>query len=134
MSSAADTVAQAPIECRGCHLAITWNGSRWVDVLGARHGLRMAGFCSASTDPDPVHVPGRGTAKVILFKPSGKYYTEERWEIPTYDETLERGGNGGDSAIPYCMRFSKDFRQIDGGPALVITQEPWGYPHLIQGT
>lgn len=25
-------------------------------------------------------------AKVILFKPSGKYYTEEEWEIPTAAE------------------------------------------------
>ena len=59
-------------------------------------------------------------AKVILFKRSGKYYTEEKWEIP-------EGAIG-----PYDMDRSRDFRRIDnGGPVLVVTQEPWGYPHLI---
>ena len=28
----------------------------------------------------------RPRAKVILFKPSGKYYTEEDWRIPTLEE------------------------------------------------
>jgi len=63
----------------------------------------------------------RDTASVILFKPSGKYYTEERWRIP-------------DSAItPYDMERSPDFRRISGGAVLVETQEPWGYPHLFPG-
>ena len=58
-------------------------------------------------------------AKVILFKPSGKYYTEEYWEIP-------------DGAIgPYDMEKSKDFRRIGGGAVLVVTQEPWGFPWLV---
>lgn len=58
-------------------------------------------------------------AEVILFKPSGKYYTTEYWEIP-------------DGAIgPFDMRGSKDFRRISGGAVLVGTQEPWGYPHLF---
>lgn len=61
----------------------------------------------------------RETASVILFKPSGKYYTEESWRIP-------------DGAItPADMRRSPDFRRIDGGAVLVDTQEPWGYPHLF---
>lgn len=58
-------------------------------------------------------------ATVILFKPSGKYYTEEEWEIP-------------DDAIgPYDMAQSLDFRRISGGPVLIDIQEPWGYPHLL---
>jgi hypothetical protein len=58
-------------------------------------------------------------ATVILFKSSGKYYTEEEWTVP-------------DGAIgPYDMRNSVDFRRIDDGPVLVVTQEPWGYPHLL---
>lgn len=62
-------------------------------------------------------------AKVTLFKPSGKYYTEEEWEIP-------------ENAIgPYDMAESPDFRAIGGGPVLVETQEPWGFPDLlISGT
>jgi hypothetical protein len=58
-------------------------------------------------------------AKVILFKPSGKAYTDEEWRIP-------------DGAIgPYDMRQSPDFRRIDGGAVLVPVQEPWGYEFLI---
>lgn len=58
-------------------------------------------------------------ATVILFKPSGKYYTEEEWEIPP-------------RAIgPYDMLGSKDFRRIANGAVLVVTQEPWGFPHLF---
>lgn len=74
----------------------------------------------------------RPKAKVILLKESGKYYTEELWEIPTKEEVLERGGNGGDSVGPFCMKYSKDFRRIGGiGPVYVEAQEPWGYPHLL---
>lgn len=58
-------------------------------------------------------------AKVILFKPSGKYYTEEKWEIP-----LIAWG-------PFDMVYSKDYRRIDNGPVYVEAQEPWGYPHLL---
>jgi hypothetical protein len=58
-------------------------------------------------------------ARVILFKESGKYYTEEEWEIP-------------EKAIgPYDMERSPDFRRIGNGAVLVETQEPWGYPHLF---
>jgi hypothetical protein len=60
-------------------------------------------------------------ARVILFRASGKYYTEEEWEIP-------------EKAIgPYDMEHSPDFRRIDHGAVLVDTQEPWGYPHLFPG-
>lgn len=58
-------------------------------------------------------------AKVILFKESGKYYTEEEWEIPE------------NCVIPGYMDKSKDFRRIGKGAVLVVTQEPWGYPHLF---
>lgn len=58
-------------------------------------------------------------AKVILFKSSGKYYTEEEWEIPE------------NAIVPYDMVRSTDFRRISGGPVLIEAQEPWGYPHLI---
>ncbi len=72
-------------------------------------------------------------ARVVLFKPSGKYYAEEEWEIPTVDQVVGGGGNRGDSVGPFCMRYSPDFRRIAGGTVLVETQEPWGYPHLIPG-
>jgi len=58
-------------------------------------------------------------ATVVLFRPSGKYYTEEEWEIPE------------DAIGPYDMRGSSDFRRIDNGPVLVEAQEPWGYPCII---
>lgn len=58
-------------------------------------------------------------AKVVLFKRSGKYYTEEEWRVPPL------------AAVPADMEWSPDFRRIDGGPVLVETQEPWGYPHLL---
>ncbi len=59
------------------------------------------------------------TATVILFKEGGKYYTEEQWRIPE------------DAIGPYDMERSSDRRHIGRGPVLVVTQEPWGYPHLI---
>jgi hypothetical protein len=62
------------------------------------------------------------TATVILFKSSGKYYTDEEWRIP-------------DGALgPFDMVDSPDFRRIGGdGHVLIPTQEPWGYPHLLTG-
>jgi hypothetical protein len=60
-------------------------------------------------------------ALVILFKPSGKYYTSEEWRIPA-------GAIG-----PFDMKDSPDFRRIGGGAVLVETQEPWGYPQLFPG-
>lgn len=63
--------------------------------------------------------PAPTTARVVLFKPSGKRYTEEDWAIPA-------GAIG-----PHDMRDSPDFRRIDGGPVLVESQDPWGYPFLI---
>lgn len=58
-------------------------------------------------------------ATVILFKPSGKYYTQEQWAVP-------------DGAVgPWDMHQSKDFHRIAGGSVLVETQDPWGFPHLL---
>jgi hypothetical protein len=78
------------------------------------------GFAEESDPADesgPVATEGR--AKVILFKPSGKYYTEEEWTVP-------------DPALgPYDMAQSPDFRRISGGAVLVVSQEPWGYPFLF---
>lgn len=87
-------------------------------------------------DPDcqgPCDCPGEKEprAKVILFRKGGKYYTEETWRRPTAMQVAAGGGTPGDTVGPYSMRFSPDFRRIDGGPVLVETQEPWGYPHLI---
>lgn len=64
-------------------------------------------------------------ATVILFKDSGKYYTEEEWEFPSPQE-LGRPVIG-----PYDMGESPDFRRIGEGKVLVVTQEPWGFPHLL---
>lgn len=60
-------------------------------------------------------------ARVILFKESGKYYTQEDWEVPE------------NCIVPAHMDLSKDFRRIGNGAVLVVTQEPWGYPHLFPG-
>lgn len=58
-------------------------------------------------------------AEITLFKPGGKYYTTEKWRIPS------------PCLVPDEMVNSPDFRRIDGGPVLVETQEPWGYPALL---
>lgn len=74
-------------------------------------------------------------ALVMLFKPSGKYYTEEYWRIPTREQAERHEGFlPGDMVTPYVMRYSPDFRRISGGAVLVVSQEPWGYPHLMPGT
>lgn len=76
-------------------------------------------------------------ATVILFKQSGKYYTEEEWEIPTEEELEEKQKDIPRPHKlyvfqPVCMVFSMDFRRIGGnGSVLIPSQEPWGFPHLI---
>jgi hypothetical protein len=72
-------------------------------------------------------------AKVILFKPSGKYYTEEAWRIPAQveDYSPKRGNYVRRPILPSDMLQSPDFRRIDFGAVLVVSQEPWGYPHLF---
>jgi hypothetical protein len=69
-------------------------------------------------------------ATVILFKPSGKYYTEEEWRIPLKVPNPVHGGMHPPIG-PYDMLHSPDFRRIGGGAVLVPTQEPWGFPHLF---
>lgn len=70
-------------------------------------------------------------ANVMLFKPSGKYYTEETWRIPNV-VPRDNGDFGMRDVIgPYDMIHSPDFRRIDGGAVFVVTQEPWGYPALF---
>ncbi|MBO0875321.1 MAG: hypothetical protein J2P19_18210 [Pseudonocardia sp.] len=58
-------------------------------------------------------------ATVVLFRTSGKYYTEEKWLIP--DDAID----------PFDMERSPDFHRVDSGAVLVDTQEPWGYPYLF---
>jgi hypothetical protein len=73
-------------------------------------------------------------AKVILFKESGKYYTEEKWEIPTKEELAEKQKGikfPWYEFMPGCMLLSKDFRRIGNGSVLIESQEPWGFPHLF---
>lgn len=67
-------------------------------------------------------------ASVMLFKPSGTYYTTDSWVVPV-------GAIG-----PYDMENSPDFRRIGGtGPVLVCSDgelagdENWGFPHLFPG-
>lgn len=77
--------------------------------------------------------------KVTLFKLSGALAAVELWEPPSddllatayrYARTLD--GKTTLKAIgPACMKFSKDFRRINGGPVLIEAQDPWGFPHLI---
>lgn len=70
---------------------------------------------------------------VHLFKPSGKWYAEEEWRVPTTirDHSPQRGYFVREAIGPWDMRHSPDFRRISGGPVLVPSQEPWGYPHLF---
>lgn len=72
------------------------------------------------------------TARVIQFKESGKYYTEADWRIPDEEEVIAKGGTKADLTQPSCMKFSPDFKRVAGvGPVLVISQEPWEFPHLL---
>ena len=59
---------------------------------------------------------------VVLFRISGKYYTEEQWEVPE------------DAIGPWDMVNSTDFRRISGGHVLIPDQEPWGYPCILPAT
>jgi hypothetical protein len=59
----------------------------------------------------------------MLFKPSGKYYTEEYWVVPHAPSNYH----------PACMIESPDFRRIGGGAVLVDDEEVWGWPHLFPG-
>lgn len=77
--------------------------------------------------------PAPTKARVILFKPTGKYYTEEEWIIPTAVPAWSsaRGDFTRQAVGPFDMEYSPDFRRINMGPVLVPEQEPWGYPFLF---
>lgn len=82
--------------------------------------------------PEVFHCNGVRTAKVVLFKTSGKYYTEEYWRIP--EKFVDPvSGREREPIGPHDMEHSPDFRRIDNGPVLVESQEPWGYPCLLPG-
>ena len=80
---------------------------------------------TATQTPAPVR-----TATVMLFKASGKYSTTQSWRAPT-------------CAIgPWDMNQSPDFRRLDGGQVLVLSDadtdsfpgdENWGYPQILTG-
>lgn len=72
-------------------------------------------------------------AKVILFKPGGKYYTQEVWRVPeiVHDWSERRGDFERPAMGPYDMEQSPDFHRIGNGSVLVESQEPWGFPHLL---
>jgi hypothetical protein len=67
-------------------------------------------------------MPTERRAHVLLFKPSGKFYTEEDWRIPDALAVAV--------PVPAAVLHSPDFHRIDGGPVLV-EGELWGYPHLF---
>jgi len=71
-----------------------------------------------SSAPQGAFGPRVGEALVQLFKPSGKWYTDEWWRIPE------------NALLPADMKRSPDFRRILGG-AVLVDQETWGYPHLF---
>ena len=102
----------------------SWKDGMWINTsteIGCSVCTRKA--IHIRLDPDDgkpycsMHFPNR--ERVLLFKPEGKYYTEEHWLIPD------------GAIIPYEMINSPDFRRIGGGAVLVDTQDPWGYPHLF---
>ena len=86
------------------------------ETIGRSNATRVDLFDAVEAWRTLIETP---KARVILFRRSGKYYTEEDWRVP-------EGAIG-----PYDMARSPDWRRIDGGPVLVDSQEPWGYPHLF---
>jgi hypothetical protein len=104
--------------CRKCR----WTLKRLsvAEVVHAdAHPDRLVAYCLSCDAVRRFTVDIEKKAEVHLFRRSGKYYTEEMWRIP-------KGAIG-----PYDMVRSVDFHRIDGGPVLVVTQEPWGFPHLL---
>lgn len=69
------------------------------------------------------------TVSVVLFKESGKYYSEESWRVP----------NNNNSVGPAEMVNSPDYHRIGKGKVLITSDshvhapndQNWGYPHLI---
>lgn len=124
-----------------------------MDIGKGCFSCNMSGIVSDPTQEDHpcprCTEPKRVKAEVVLFKPSGKYYTTEHWRIPTKEDAMlsikeaellygiqkeivpDPSLISGDLIIPYSMIYSPDFRRIGGGAVLVVSQEPWGYPHLF---
>ena len=79
----------------------------------------LAVYAATHSEDDDWEMLPAERVKAVLFKDSGKYYTEEFWNIP-------------DGAIgPYDMIKSRNFRRIGGGAVLIPSQEPWGFPFLF---
>lgn len=97
------------------------DGSWWNDAGSQAWGWsQMLGTGTVVEGEPPAPEPQAAeSASVILFKPSGKYYTTEEWVIPS------------DAIGPYDMDRCPDFRRINGGAVLIPSQEPWGFPHLF---
>lgn len=111
-----DELTAAAVQTRIRQLADQYGGV----TISASPGLqilleRLIGDLRHLAGPEPK------TAKVQLFKPGGKWYADEEWVIPA------------DAIGPFDMADSPDFHRISGGPVLVETQEPWGYPFLLVG-
>lgn len=105
-------------------------------ALNDEHADRQVILEALIDDVRRVFRPGpEQRVRVDLFKPSGKWYTEEDWRIPqwVHDHSPQRGAFKRRPIGPYDMAQSPDFRRIDGGPVLVPSQDPWGYPHLFPG-
>lgn len=101
---------------------LMWDPFASLKTVERRHLLReVASFSGESDKGLGDAIPKTGDrVEVILFKPSGKYYTTEQWEVPA-------GAIG-----PYDMGKSPSFHRIGGGSVLV-TSAGWGYPHLLVG-
>lgn len=93
-----------------------------INIEGRRFTVVIKQELNAKPEPKVEPIQEKITrAKVELYKPNGRYYTEEEWLIP-------------DGAIgPYDMINSPEFRRIDGGAVVISAQEPWGYPHIFPG-
>lgn len=70
------------------------------------------------TTPQAQETPVR-TASVTLFKPSGKYYTQEAWRVP-------EGAH-----FPEQMISSPDFHRIAGGAVLVDAEQAAEFPSAL---
>lgn len=92
------------------------DGTQWAQT-GSMHQLEN--LRAKLTPILPVHDSERvKLATVLLFLPTGRFVGEESWSVPD-------GASG-----PWSMEQSVDFHRMSGGPVLVETQEPWGFPHL----
>lgn len=87
------------------------------DDMGA---ARLA-YLTARRDALYAMRAGELKVRVDLFRTSGKWYTEEDWTVPV------------DALNPADLERSPDARSIEGGPVLVPSVEPFGFPCLLLG-